>query len=296
MEMFKPDLVHIATEGPLGLNALRACRTMNLPLVSSFHTNFPSYASHYGASMLEPALWRYLRWFHNSGQATLCPTRSISELLQTQAFRNVQVWGRGVDSTRFCPDKRSDETRDRFGIGHSEIVILYAGRLAAEKNLGMLVNAVQALNRRIPARLLLVGDGPLRAKLESSDGGTTIFTGYRHGEELSQLYAAADVFAFPSITDTFGNVILEAMASGVPAVGFDVPGPRDIIRHGETGLIAPAISAEAMTSALHTALNDRTELRRLSINARQYALSQTWDCANSVVRKVYAEVLQQMHP
>ena len=292
MEAFCPDIVHIATEGPLGLAALRAARAMGVTTVGSYHTNFAQYLSDYGAGMLEPLSWRYLRWFHNQTCATFCPTPSIRDLLVEKQFDNVRIWGRGVDCGRFDPGKRDPAQRQRLGVGPDDLLIVYAGRLAAEKNLQMLLDAWQMLPRETPCRLLLIGDGPLRGRLEKMADDRVIFTGYRHGEELARLYACGDLFAFPSLTETFGNVILEAMASGMPAVGFDVPGPRDIIRHEATGLIVNEISAYALGNALLKLSASPNSLRAMGTAARRYAEEQTWDNIHNGLLNDYAEIMK----
>lgn len=287
LEDFDPQVVHIATEGPLGWSALQACRRLKLPVVSSFHTNFPHYLASYGMGRLEPLAWRYLRWFHNATRATLCPTPSIRELLLQRGFRHVAVWGRGVDSDLFHPDRRSEEARRALGIGADDLVIAYVGRLAAEKNLEQLCRAWRLLPEKDRRRLLLVGDGPMRGALEAESDGRMIFAGYRRGEDLARCYAAADLFVFPSLTDTFGNVMLEAMASGLPVVGFDVAGPRDVIRHGITGLVVGERSAEALARAMAELLDASQKRAVMAGEARRYAESQAWDRILECVREQY---------
>ncbi len=291
MEGFCPHLVHIATEGPLGLAALRAAQAMRVTTVGSYHTNFPQYLADYGAGLLEPLSWRYLRWFHNQTRATFCPTPSIRDLLIEKQFDNVRIWGRGVDCRRFDPGKRDLALRQSLGVGPDDLLFVYAGRLAAEKNLEMLLEAWRMLPRESSSRLLLIGDGPLRGRLERMADERVIFAGYRHGEELARLYACGDLFAFPSLTETFGNVILEAMASGMPAVGFNVPGPRDLIRSEATGLIVDEISAAALADAM-ARLSARTEaLRTMGPAARRYAEMQTWDNIHNGLLNDYAEIM-----
>jgi glycosyltransferase involved in cell wall biosynthesis len=289
LQSFTPDLVHIATEGPLGWAALRAARKLGLPTVSSFHTLFPAYLGSYGLGCLAPLAWRYLRWLHNATAATFCPTPSISELLEYRGFRNLQIWGRGVDSSRFHPAKRDVELRRQLGFGDDETVFLYAGRLAAEKNLPMLTEAIERIDRP-DVRLLLIGDGPLRKQLENRRDPRLVFTGYRRGEELARLYAVADVMVFPSLTDTFGNVMLEAMASGLPVLGFQVPGPRDVIRDGVTGELVGEVSASALAGTMQQWLKGAIDLAYFSIRARREAESKSWSAINATVRNTYLQL------
>ena len=288
---FRPDVVHIATEGPLGWAALRASRRLGLPVVSSYHTNFAHYLRLYGAGWLEGTAWRYLRGFHNATAATFCPTPSICDQLREKGFERVEIWSRGVNCGHFHPGKRDGELRRQLGLPENAVVLACCGRLAAEKNLETLLAAFSRLPTTLPVNLLLIGDGPLRPKLEAVAGPRVIFTGYRRGEELASIYASADLFVFPSLSDTFGNVLLEAMASGLPAVAFDVPGPRDVVRHGETGLLVGNVEAEDLAAALAALIADPARLAGMSANARRYAAGQDWETINAVVRRRYLEVV-----
>lgn len=289
---FRPDVVHIATEGPLGQSALRAALRLRLPVVSSYHTSFAQYLRLYGAGWLEGAAWRYLRCFHNATAATFCPAPSIRTQLIEKGFERVEIWSRGVNSAHFHPGKRDSEIRRRLGIPENAIALACCGRLAAEKNIETLLAAFRQLPSTLPVHLLLIGDGPLRPKLEASGMPRVIFTGYRRGEELARTYASADLFVFPSLSDTFGNVLLEAMASGLPAIAFDVPGPRDVIRHGETGLLVGAIGAESLAVAMAALIDDPARLTCMAAQARRYATGQNWEAINAVVRRRYLEVVQ----
>lgn len=286
LEAVKPDVVHIATEGPLGWAALRAARKLGLPLVSSYHTNFSQYLRSYRLGLLEPVAWRYLRWLHNATAVTFCPTPSIQAILTERGFERVHTWGRGVDSERFSPAKRDLSLRRKLGFNDGDLVFLYVGRLAAEKNLGMLATAFSGL-AYARARLLVVGDGPMRKRVEEEVGPRGVFVGYKQGEELARLYAAADVMVFPSLTDTFGNVMLEAMASGLPVIGFRVPGPMDVIQAGLTGEVLPEVSPEALRSNMVRFLNEAGLVRDLGRQARQAAEKLNWNEINAPVRRAY---------
>jgi len=291
MAGFRPDLVHIATEGSLGWAALRAARRLNLPVVSSYHTNFADYLAMYRAGILAPLCWGYLRHFHNATRMTFCPTSSTRHELETRGFHSVAVWSRGVDSERFHPAKRDLALRKKLGIAPDDIVLAYAGRLAAEKNLEMLAEAWRTLPERERCRLLFIGDGPLRRRLESQAGSRGIFTGYRHGDELADLYASADLFVFPSVTETFGNVILEAMASGLPAIGFAVQGPRDIIDDGRTGRLVAAVQADSLRQAMSELIVDRQRRREMGTLARRYAEAHSWERIMGGLRDSYLDTL-----
>lgn len=284
---FRPDLVHIATEGPLGRAALVAARRLKLPVVSSYHTNFAEYLTLYHAGLLAPLCWHYLRRFHNATRMTFCPTPSTRRELEARGFRNVAVWSRGVDSERFHPAKRDLALRSALGVSPDEIVLAYAGRLAAEKNLDMLVEAWAALPERGRCRLLFIGDGPLRGRLEARAGSRCLFVGYRQGEELAQMYASADLFVFPSLTETFGNVVLEAMASGLPAIGFAVQGPGDIIQDGRTGRLVRTVRADQLQQAMSAVVIDEQQRRLMARAARIHAESQSWERIMGDLRDSY---------
>lgn len=290
---FQPDLVHIATEGTLGLAALRAARSLELPVVSSYHTNFSDFLKSYRASALEPICWRYLRWFHNRTLATFCPTPSTQQVLEKHGFENVGLWGRGVDSHRFHPGKRDHGLRERYGVGPDQKLLLYVGRVASEKNLDLLMDAWRAVPSRDNGRLLIVGDGPLRPKLEAVGDTYTSFTGYLYGEELARVYASADLFVFPSLTDTFGNVLLEAMASGLPAIGFDAQGTRDNVRDGITGRVLRDISRQALSNGIRDLIADDETRRKMARAARTYAEQQNWDDILNGLRDFYLATWQQ---
>ncbi len=284
---FGPQAVHIATEGPLGLAALLAARTLRIPVVSSFHTHFPRYLGFYGLGGLTPAAWRYLRWFHNRTCVTLCPTPSIRGELAGHGVERLVVWGRGVDAAFFRPELRSPDVRSDWGARPEDVVLQYVGRLAPEKNLDTLLDAFECLPPGLKCRLVLVGDGPARQRLRTKAGERVVFTGYRTGEALAQAFASADVFVFPSLTDTFGNVLLEAMASGLPAVAFRAPGPGDVIREGETGLFAEGPDARALGRSIATLAADAGRRRAMASAARSWATTQTWEAANETVVDEY---------
>ncbi len=287
---FRPDLVHIATEGPLGWASLRAAKRMKVPIVSSYHTNFPQYLQTYNARFLEPICWRYLRWFHNNTRATFCPSDSTRELIEDKGFRNVGIWSRGVDNNRFNPAKRDNELRKALGVEPEDHLITYTGRLANEKNLEMLFDAWQELAGCDNCHLLLIGDGPLRTRLESRHAPKVIFAGYRYGEELARMYASSDLFVFPSLSETFGNVVLEAMASGLPVVAYDVQGPKDIIEDQVTGRLVSETSFQALAAAMQGILRDTDARRRMGRQARIYAEGQTWEQIMSGIRNRYRDL------
>jgi glycosyltransferase involved in cell wall biosynthesis len=250
----RPDIVHVATEGPLGAAAVGAARSLSLPVSSGFHTNFRAYSRHYRLGWLRGVVGGHLRRFHNRTDLTLAPTLSLAEDLRAEGYRRVEVLARGVDVATFNPSRRSDALRWSWGAKPGDLVVAYVGRLAPEKNLKLVLEVFAAIAARHPdARLLFVGDGPSLTSLRFRHP-QHIYAGMRRGEDLAAHYASADLFLFPSLTETFGNVVPEALASGLGVVAFDCAAAADLIRSGENGItVAPgddqAFAAEALTLA-----------------------------------------------
>jgi glycosyltransferase involved in cell wall biosynthesis len=292
-----PDLVHIATEGPLGLAALLAAISLGIPIASSFHTNFHHYLGHYGFGALESALLTYLRWFHNRTAVTLVPSDATRQRLLADGVRRVELWSRGVDADLFHPKHREPGLRQQIGLHPDDVLLLYVGRLASEKNLIAVLRAFAALRQRLPeveryrVRLALVGHGPLAETLRALQPPGVIFGGELHGTELSRWYASADVFAFPSLSETFGNVILEAQASGLPVVGYDCQAVRERVTDGRDGLLVPA-GAE-MTDALYELCVRRDQRESFGIAARAKALGQTWSPIFDALEDRYLHLVSQ---
>jgi glycosyltransferase involved in cell wall biosynthesis len=272
----RPDVVHLATEGPLGWSALQAARKLQLPVVSEFRTNFHAYSQHYGVGWLRSPLLAYLRKFHNLCHATLTPSPDLREDLAAQRFERLHVVGRGVDTQRFRPERRSPLLRAQWGAGEDSTVLLCVGRLAAEKNLFLLVDAYERLRAVQPAaKLVFVGDGPLRAQL-AARCPDAIFAGVRRGEELAAHYASADLFAFPSLTETFGNVVLEALASGLPVVAFDYAAAAQLLAEQGAGTRVPMGDEAAFCQAVCELGRLPTALRALGHQALKLAQAHSW--------------------
>ncbi len=287
---FQPDIVHVVDPMLLGAAGIHWARKLGAPVISTYHTNLSAYCSYYHLPALVAPMWSYRRFLHNQCAATLCPSHSTASELQRRGFARVGVWSRGVDSQRFAPSHRSRQWRRRITGSDDTPIILYVGRLSYEKNLGDLVSAFRALSDT-GAWLALVGDGPARADLERALAGRRVcFTGYLSGEALAQAYASADVFAFPSVTETFGQVVMEAMASGLPVVAYDAEGVRDSVRHGETGLLAPTCDIAAFTSALRMLLESPERRERQGTLARAHAERSGWASLLERLVVVYAQV------
>jgi glycosyltransferase involved in cell wall biosynthesis len=272
----RPDVVYVATEGPLGWSAVGAAQEQDIPVVSGFHTNFDGYMKHYRAGWLRRPAGAYLRAFHNRTDATLVPSDDLRVTLAGSGFHRLHVLGRGVDCARFSPARRSPALRAAWGAGDNDLVVAYVGRVAAEKNVELAVDAYRAMQSvRSDLRFVVVGDGPARERLARAHPDL-VFCGFRTGVELAAHYASADVFLFPSDTETFGTVTLEAMASGLGVVAYDYAAARQHVTHTEDGLLVPyrdarAFVANAVRLACAPALLDR--MRRA---ARDTVLPLDW--------------------
>ncbi len=273
----RPDVVYIATQGPLGRAALRAARAGDIPVLTGFHTQFHQYSRFYGLGVLMHPIIRSLRRFHNRSDGTLVPTAALGRRLRDHGFSNVQVFGRGVDTRLFSPSRRSAGLRAHWGCGEKSVAVLYVGRIAAEKNIDLALKGFAAISARRPdARLVVVGDGPERARL-CNQHPDYIFTGPKVGVELAAHYASADLFLFPSLTETFGNVVPEAMASGLAVVAFDDAAAHEHIRPWHNGLVVAAADERAFIDAAVAAAGDRGRLVAWGAAARTAAEALSWE-------------------
>ncbi|UXH77725.1 glycosyltransferase family 4 protein [Roseateles amylovorans] len=287
----RPDVVHIATEGPMGWSALQAARHLKLPVVSEFRTNFHAYAQHYGIGWLRRPLLAYLRKFHNRCHNTMVPNAALAGELMAQGFRHVSVIARGVDTQLFHPLRRSQTLRAQWGVAPGDPVLLHVGRLAAEKNLQLLADVWPAVRERHPrARLVLVGDGPARAELQQQLPDA-IFAGMRHGEALAACYASGDLFVFPSVTETYGNVTPEALASGLPVMAYGYAAAGLLVRDGINGGLAPFNEAAAFRQRLLALLDTPQGLSGMREAARASAESLDWDGIVQGIEQVYAAAI-----
>jgi glycosyltransferase involved in cell wall biosynthesis len=281
LEDFRPDVVHLAGPCVLGAAGLRAARSLHVPLAAHFQTDLAQYARFFGFGALAPLMWRYLAAVHNACDATYAPTPGLSRALRARGFRNVRVSGRGVDAERFHPCRRSGCAAD----------LLYVGRVSAEKNVDWLVDLAEALPTK---RLRIVGDGPGRVPLQRRLTAPNVtFSGELRGTELAEAYASAKLFVFPSHTETFGQVVQEAMASGLPVVGVKAGGVADLVRPGETGLLCPAHDRAAFVGAARRLLCDGQSRARMAANARRFAERQTWQAVFDSLLDDYRELVHR---
>jgi len=288
-----PDLVHIVTEGPLGASALRAARMLGVPVSSGFHTNFHSYSRHYGLGFMSKLVAGYLRSLHNQTDCTIVPTQAMRQQLSDRGFNNLAVVGRGIDTTLFNPARRSASQRAAWGCKADELVLLYVGRLAREKNLELFVTAANAMRQRNPdIRVVLVGDGPAGAALRRAHP-EFVFAGMQTREALAGMYASADVFLFPSLSETFGNVTLEALASGLAVVAFDYAAAAEVIGHGVCGLLAPCDDPDQFVAAAVSLALAPERVAALRRAARDAAEGLSWERIYQEMEFTFGEVIQR---
>ncbi len=286
----RPDVVHIATEGLLGWSALRVAKKLGLPVATGFHTNFHSYSRHYGLGILRRPITAYLRDFHNATRATMVPTASLKAELAQQGYRNLHVVARGVDTRLFDPGKRDLRLRERWLATDSTRVALYVGRLAPEKNLDLVARAFESMQAvDADLRMVWVGDGPARAAL-ARRYPSHVFVGTRTGGDLAAHYASADWFLFGSMTETFGNVILEAIASGLAVLAYDYAAAREHMVSGRSGPLAPLGDEAAFLALARTLVEKRSAVVEMRSAARAAAESVAW---HKIIQD-YLRVLQRV--
>ena len=292
LEVFKPDLVHVVNPAVLGLAGIYYAKTLEIPLVASYHTHLPKYLEHYGLGMLEGVMWEIIKAMHNQAQLNLVTSTAMRAELTEHGVEHVEVWQRGVDTELFHPELASAEMRDRLSQGHPEApLLLYIGRLSAEKE----IDRIRPVLGAIPgARLALVGDGPYREELEKHFEGTpTHFVGYLAGEELASAYASGDAFVFPSRTETLGLVLLEAMAAGCPVVAANSGGIPDIVANGRNGYLFDPTDEQGAIVATQRLIEASTERELLRRNARLEAEKWGWAASTAQLQTFYQRVVAE---
>jgi phosphatidylinositol alpha 1,6-mannosyltransferase len=292
LKTFKPTLFHIATPDFLGNRALRLAKKWDVPAVASYHTHFSSYLKYYGFEELEGFMWKYLRRFYRQCEHVYVPSHSMAAVLRAHEIRRgLRLWERGVDTALFNPDRRSLPWRRTLGIADEDVVISFVGRLVWEKGLNIYAEVIEKLTARgIPHRSLVVGDGPARAELTERLPETT-FTGYLGGEALARAYASSDIFLFPSDTETFGNVTLEAMASGLASVCADATGSNSLVQHSVTGFLAEPGQSRSFLGYVERLALDASLRRGLGLQAAEEAHRYEWDAVLAKLAGYYEEVL-----
>ncbi|MEX0686122.1 MAG: glycosyltransferase family 1 protein [Balneolales bacterium] len=275
---FAPNLIHIATPDLLGYKALKYADNNGIPLVASYHTHFTSYLKYYRLGFLEPLVWKYLRWFYGHCRHVYVPSASMQEELNGHGLLNgLKIWERGVDTELFSPEKRNLDWRRQIGFNDDDVVVTFVSRLVWEKNLKIFAHTLNKCtihNSRI--KIMVVGDGPERKDFHQMIP-QAYFTGYLNGESLATAYASSDVFFFPSDTETFGNVTLEAMSCGVPVIVADATGSKSLVDEGETGFIGWADDTDKFASYINLLAENGQKRTQMAINARKKAQQYEWD-------------------
>ena len=294
IEKFQPDLIHVVNPAVLGVGGIYYAKTLNIPLVASYHTHLPQYLQHYGLGALEGVLWELLKAAHNKAELNLCTSSAMVKELVNHGIERVDLWQRGVDTEMFQPHLASKQMRSRLSQGHPEDpLLLYVGRVSVEKQIDQIKPVLEAIPQ---ARLAIVGDGPYRETLEAHFAGTkTNFVGYLQGLELASAFASADAFVFPSRTETLGLVLLEAMAAGCPVVAARSGGIPDIVTDGVNGyLFEPEDPNGAITAT--KSLLEATQIREeLRTNARAEAEQWGWEKATKQLQNYYRSVLNSQY-
>lgn len=291
LDTFRPDVVHVATEGPLGMVGRRYALRRGVPLVTSYHTHFPRYCREYGVPFLEPAAWRWIHWFHRPAVLTQTPGVEAQAALQAHGIPAV-VWGRGIDTAAFHHGRRDMELRRRLGIADDAALVLHVGRLAPEKNLEVLIRAFatarEALGTR--AQFVVAGEGPGTRRL-ADQLPWALRLGFLDRQRLAALYASADLCVLPSHTETCGLVALEAMASGVPVIAADAGGFRESVIHSVNGLRIPAHDAGAFASAISALVHNVGSRLRMGEQARLTAVARDSAMEDDDLLDHYARIL-----
>ena len=288
----RPDVVHIATEGPLGWSALQAAKVLKLPVTSDFRTNFQSYSKHYGVGWLRKPIVAYLRKFHNATACTMVPTRELMRTLSENGFANLKVVARGVDTKLFNISKRDTSLRISWGATENTKVLISVGRMAPEKNLDQVLKTYEALKHTDQEfKLVMVGDGPLRSQFQQRYPDI-IFPGMLSQSNLAAYYASSDLFVFPSQTETFGNVTLEALASGIPVLAFDCAAARDWVQTGINGWLVAENNPDGFAAQAVAIFNSKDALDQITQSTRQQVVHLDWDQIAEQVESVLWDAIR----
>jgi glycosyltransferase involved in cell wall biosynthesis len=289
LDAFRPDLVHVMTEGPLGLLGRRYALKRGIPLATSFHTDFPQHSRYYGLGAFEDLIWQWLVWFHRPARFVHTPGEAVRAELARRGVTRVRVWGRGADTATFDHRKRNEGLRQRLGVPYGAALVLHVGRLAPEKNLEVLIAAWTLAREQLgnAAAFVFAGDGPLVRRCAAAMPWA-VHLGFLEIPVLATLYASADLCVLPSRTETCGLVAVEAMASGLPVVAADAGGFRESVVDGVTGFLVPPDDARGFAASIARLVLDAELRRRMSEEARLAAVSCNTDDENERLLDEYA--------
>lgn len=291
---FGPDLIHVATPDFPGLQMILWGKLRGIPIASSYHTHFASYMDYYKLGWTIPFVWAVQRWIYGSADAVYVPSESMIEYLHGKGFdRNLRIWARGVETDLFSPDKRDPDWRRSIGAEDGDVLVSFVSRLVWEKDLDSVIRTFTRLHEAHPRiRTLVVGDGPEIGPMRNALPHTH-FTGYQQGEDLARSYASSDVFLFPSTTETFGNVTLEALSSGVPAVVANATGNRSLVTDEWNGFLVPPRDVPEFTRVILDLANHPVKRAWMAANARTFATGFTWDAINQGLLDDYHRLLRR---
>lgn len=278
LQNFSPDLIHVATPFNIGLCGSHFAKKMRIPLVGSYHTDFGHYLKYYDLQFLSNSLWKYMKWFYKPCQKLFVPSMETLKQLHHNGFTNLELWPRGVDCRLFHPFYDKKAVRQKYGLS-KKFLLTYAGRLAPEKDVDTLLKIAGSMPENINNQIdwLVVGDGPLRDDIQKKAPFNMGFTGYLDGKALAEVYSASDLFVFPSPTETFGNVVLEALASGTPVIGANAGGVKNLINPGVTGDLCSPGNIEQFSHSIQKILASESNRLQMGLEGRKYALMQKWD-------------------
>ena len=292
LDRFRPDVMHITVPDLAGVFLMRYAKEKGIPVLTSFHTDFPSYLASYHLDFLSNTMWRYFDWFYNQSEVVLAPTTIIARYLRSHNIKSVKLWSRGIHLTKYSPSFRSESKRRQWG-AEKKTVILYCGRFVWYKDLETLINVYEQFQKHMPgeAVFVLAGDGPIKKELQKRMPKAK-FPGYLKGEELSTVYASADISLFPSTTEAFGNVVLESLASGVPAVVSNIGGCREIVETATAGFVVPAKNQTLFFGRCLQLIHNRNIYKKFQKNGIRYARQQNWSSINRTVIDEYLRISQ----
>lgn len=294
LQDFEPDLIHVATPFNIGLCGVYYAKKFNIPLVGSYHTDFDNYLQFYNLEFLSKILWRYMNWFHKPFKKLFVPSMDTLNVLKRHGFTNMEIWSRGVDCDLYHPFHDKLVVREKYGI-RKKYILTYVGRLAPEKDVSTLMNVAKSIPEPLNEQIqwLIAGDGPLREEIERDAPDNMLFTGYLTGTDLAEVYSASDLFVFPSPTETFGNVVIESLASGTPVIAANAGGVKNIITSGNNGILCEPGTVEDFIAPILQLLNSDSLRKQMGLEGRKYAVTQNWDNIFDRLVLQYSLVLQQ---
>lgn len=290
---FKPDLIHLATPDMAAIQLIFWAKTRNIPVVASYHTHFTSYMGYYRLEWTVPLIWALFRWFYGTAKAVYVPSQSMADVLAGYGIdKNIHIWGRGVETDLYTPEKRNMAWRRVLGVADTDVLVTFVSRLVWEKDLESVIQTFTRLHAECPrVKTMIIGDGPAMHDLKSALPDT-LFAGFLGGEDLAQGYASSDVFMFPSTTETFGNVTLEALACGLPAVVANASGNRSLVTNNRNGFLIPPYDVDEYVRMIKLLVNDDAKRADMSRQAREFAMGCTWESINGGLLANYEDVVR----